>query len=217
MLTSDGNSRRVFGLALLGAFAAVSSRASEIAGQITGLVQPLIESIPPRIPIKSTVLPSVPPPPDFPTFVLDWRSFEVTGSEILGTGTTTIVARDQSMVAMSIDGAKHILGYQEDLAGGAGQTYGFTLANLAPDPDKFKWQVSGTGSTAGPIERGPFDQGGSLGVVFPLPLDVKPGTYPFDLAVTATETCGTDPRKTLNASSSTGVSVEVKENPVVSP
>jgi uncharacterized membrane protein len=58
---------------------------------------------------------------------------------------------------------------------------------------------------------------GDFGVEFPLPRNVNPGTYPFTLAVNATETCGTDPSKVLTASGSMAVRVEVKKNPRVLP
>jgi hypothetical protein len=81
----------------------------------------------------------------------------------MGTGTTTIEARDQTSVVLAIGGANYIPGDQQNLAGGAGQSYNFALVNLAPDPDKFSWQVSSTGSDAGSIELAlPFDQAGSL-------------------------------------------------------
>jgi hypothetical protein len=148
----------------------------------------------------------------------DPHTVTVTGSsDILGTGTATIEARDQTMVDMSVTGSDHIRGYQQDLAGGAGQTYGFALINISPDPDKFNWQVSGTGSIGGSIGRNPFDQSGNISVVFPLPQKVKPGTSPFALAVSATETCGSDTSKTLTASTSMDVKVEVLPDPNVPP
>ncbi len=207
----------LFDLALLAASGFASSGAGQIAGQINGIAAPLIAGIPSRIPFRNTMLPSSPllSPPDFPTLVPDWRSFGVTSSGILGTGTTSIEARDQTMVALTINGSHYIRGYQEDLAGGAGQTYNFTLVNLAPDPDKFNWQVSGTGSNGGSIDLDPFNQAGSFPAYFPLPLKVKPGNSPFTLAVNAIETCGSDPSKTLSASNSMGVRVEVIENPEV--
>jgi hypothetical protein len=121
-------------------------------------VQALVANIPPRIPFDNKMFPSSPflPSPDFPAVVPNWRSFGVDRSGILETGTATIEARDQTMVDMPVTGSDHIRGYQQDLAGGAGQTYGFALINISPDPDKFNWQVSGTGSTGGSIDRNPF-------------------------------------------------------------
>jgi hypothetical protein len=119
------------------------------------------------------------------------------------------------MVALSINGSGHISGYQEDLAGGAGQNYRYTLANLAPDADKFKWQTSGTHTESGAISRDNFDQSGNFNAQFSLPLKVTPNKYPFTLTVNATETCGSDPNKKLSASTSTSVTVEVKKNPKV--
>lgn len=191
----------------------------QVADQVTGLVQPLVAGIPSRIPFSNKMFPSFPflPVPDFPLFVPNWRSFGVDNFGILGTGTASIEPRNQTMVDMRVTGVSHIRGYQEDLAGGAGQTYGFALINISPDPDKFNWQVSGTGSTGGSIDRNPFDQGGNISVVFPLPLTVKPGTFPFTLAVSATETCGSDTSKTLTASTSMDIQVEVLPNPRTPP
>lgn len=208
----------IFELALLGALGAVSSVGGQVGGQITGIMASLLAGIPSRIPFHNTDLPASPLPlPDFPTLLPNWKSFGVTNSGIIGTGTTTIEARDQTMAALATRGARHIVGYQEDLAGGAGQGYTFTLHDLAPDAGKFSWQASGAGSDRGAIEVEPFEQAGSFGVVFPLPLDVKPGKYPFTLAVHASETCGTNPSKTLSGSASIPVLVEVVKNPKTPP
>lgn len=207
----------LFGADLFAIFAAKLGQ--QVADQVTGLVQSLVAGIPSRIPFSNTTFPSSPflTLPDFPTFIPNWTAFGVDNSGILGGGTATIEARDQSIANISVSGSNFIAGYQEDLAGGAGQTYTFTLANLSPDPDKFSWQVSGTGSTGDSIDRNSFDQGGSFAVDFPLPEKVKPGTFPFNLVVSANETCGSDSNKTLTASASRTVQVEVLPNPKTSP
>jgi len=203
-------------IALLTAFGLASSAAGAAAEQISGIMGPLLAGLPPRIPFGNMDLPSSVPLPDFPTLVLNWKFFGVDdSSNIFGQGTTTLLARDQTTVALSISGLTHIQGVQEEMAGGALQSYGYTLFDLAPDPDKFSWQVFGTGSDAGTIDRGPFDQSGSVNVDFPLPLNVKLGKFPFTLAADATETCESDPTKKLTASSTTQVEVEVLKNPVV--
>jgi hypothetical protein len=196
---------------------------NQVADQVTGILTPLIAGIPSRIPFGNTDIPATPLSYDFPTLVLDWKSFEATDSGILGTGTTTIDARDQSMVALTIEGSHRIVGYQDDFAGGAGKTYNFTLVNLAPDTDKFSWQVFGTVSNEDSIAILPFDQAGSFSVFFRLPrhkdihgrLIVLPGIYPFTLTVNATETRGSDSSKTLCGSDAIMVEVEVKQNPNV--
>ena len=204
----------IFGVALSAAWGLVSIGAGDAQGQIDGAVGPLVAAIPPRIPFRNTALPGVPVGlPDFPAMVLDWKSFGVTDTGILGTGTTQIAARDQSIVSMTVSGAGEITGFQADLNGGATQTYQLAMANLAPDPDKLHWQVSGTAAKSGAISIAPFAQSGSFGAHFPLPLKVAPGNYPFTLAVSGTETCGTDASKTLTGSSSMAVKVQVKKNP----
>jgi hypothetical protein len=208
----------LFGLALGAAFGILSYAVGKISGMVDGLAGPLVAGIPSRVPFSNTAIPPIPlPVPDFPVLIPDWRSFGANSGGIVGTGTSTIAPRDQSMVSLSVSGSSHIQGYQEDLAGGAGQTYNDALVNLAQDPDKFSWHVSGTASSSGAIGLGAFGQGGSFGADFPLPLKVLPATYPFTLATNATETCGTDPSKTLHASTSQAVRVEVKPNPKIPP
>jgi len=208
----------LFGLALLSAFGLVSFAAGRIAGKINGIAGPLIAGIPSRVPFRNTAFPPIPlPVPDFPVLIPNWQTFGATSAGIVGTGTTIIAPRDQTIVSLTVAGANFIMGFQEDLAGGAGQTYNYTLVNLAPDLDKFNWQVSGTGSSGGSIQLGAFGQAGTFGADFPLSLKVAPGTYPFTLAVNAIETCGSDPSKTLSASTSRAVRVEVKKNPNVPP
>jgi hypothetical protein len=210
----------LFGLALGAAFGVLSYAVGKISGMVNGLAGPLVAGIPTRVPFNNLAIPPIPLPiPDFPVLIPNWRTFGANSSGIVGTGTSVIAPRDQSMVALAVNGSSFIQGYQEDLAGGAGQTYSYTLTNLAPDADKFTWHVSGAGmaSSGGPIPIGAFDQGGSFGADFPLPLHVVPATYHFTLAANATETCGTDPSKTLHASNSLAVRVEVKPNPKVPP
>jgi hypothetical protein len=204
----------VFGLALSAAWGLVSSQAGDAQGQIDGEVGPLVAAIPPRIPFRNSALPGVPfGLPDFPAMVLNWISFGVTATGILGTGTTQIVARNQSLVSMTVSGSSEITGFQADLGGGATQTYQLALVNLAPDPGKLSWQVSGTAAKSGGISIAPFAQSGSFPAHFPLPIKVAPGTYPFTLAVSGTETCGTDASKTLTGTSSMAVKVVAKKNP----
>jgi len=205
----------IFDVALLGALGYLSVTAGDASNQINGIVEPLIAGFPPQIPFSNALLPEAVQAPDFPVLILNWNSFGTTTTAIVGTGTTTLGSRDQSMVSLHIDGSSHISGFQEDLAGGAGQSYRYTLANLAPDPDKFKWQTSGTHSDGGIISRDDFDQSGNFSAILKLPLKVTPNKYPFMLSVNATETCGSDPVKKLTASSSLPVTVEVKKNPKV--
>jgi hypothetical protein len=205
----------IFHFALLGAFGYLSVSAGDASDQFNGIVQPLIAGFPPQIPFSNAMLPAGVPAPDFPVLILNWKTFGTTTSGIVGTGTTALENRNQSMVSLSVNGANFISGYQEDLAGGAGQNYRYALGNLAPDADKFKWQTSGAHSEGSSIGRNNFDQSGNFNAIFSLPLKVTPNEYKFTLTVDATETCGSDPKKTLTGSSSKSVTVDVKKNPKV--
>lgn len=202
---------RPFLAALAVEFIELKLNASAADQQITGLMQPLLAGIPPRIPFRNTLLPfDVPTPPDFPTIVLQWKSFRATSAGILGMGLLTTEARDQSEVALSIDGPHLISGFEGELAGNVRRDYSFSLRNLAPDQDKFAWHVSGAKAHSGTIES-TFGLGGTFTVDFPLPLHASPGKYTFTLTVTGIETCGANPQKTLSASASITVEFDVKK------
>jgi hypothetical protein len=180
-------------------------------------MQSLVAGIPPAFPFRNTLLPfDVSTPPDFPAIVLFWSSFRATNGGILGSGDLSIEARNQSEVALGIDGPGLITGNEGELAGNVRRDYSFTLNNLAPDADKFTWHVSGgSGTRSGSIES-TLGLGGTFTVDFPLPLHAV-GKFGFTLTVTATETCGTNPNKTLSASTSMAVVFEIKgvRNPQV--
>lgn len=204
-----------FGAALLAITAIASSVASDASGQVHGVAGAVVAGIPPRIPVRTTDLGVAQPP--FPTVVPDWKAFGTTADGILGTGTAEIRARDQSTVAMAVDGTGFIEGSQSELAGGTGFRYDIALTDIDPDPGAFTWQVTGAGTDTGPVTAGPFGLGGTADVLFPLPLHVAPGEYDFVLTVTATETCSTDPAQTLHASTTQPVRVRVKKDPVINP
>jgi hypothetical protein len=209
-----------FGDALIAASGAVALGAGDLQNKITGEAS-LVSLIPARIPLRNTDVPVpanlLPLLPDFPALVLDWRSFAVTDSAIVGTGVSSLVGRVETDVAMVVDGSGFISGLQVDLAGAAAQTYNVGLTNIAPDPGKFTWQAVGALSRSGTIDLGSMGEGGDFGVYFPLPAKVQPGNYPFTLNVNAAETCGSDASKTLTAASSMAVRVQVKKNPKVLP
>jgi hypothetical protein len=196
-------------------FLELRSTANSADQQITGLMQSLVAGIPPTFPFRNTLLPfDVSTPPEFPAIVLFWSSFAAAKSGILGSGDLSIEARNQDEVSLSIDGPNQISGNEGELAGNVQRDYSFTLGNLAPDADKFTWHVSGgSGTRSGSIESN-FGLGGTFTVDFPLPLHAV-GKFGFTLTVTATETCGTDSTKTLNASTSMAVVFEIKH--VVNP
>jgi len=207
----------LYGAVLLGVWGVASSVAGGISDKITGTVGSFIARLPPRIPCRNTMFPSGFHVADFPALVFNWKAFGATDSGIFADGAISIEARDQNEVALTVSGSGLITGPQNELAGGADQTYSFSLVNLAPDPDKFGWQVSGKGSDEGSIDRTPLSQAGDFGVDFPLPFNVAPGNFPFTLAVNATETCGSDPSKTLSSSFSKKVEVRVTKNPTNPP
>ena len=203
---------------MLSAYGALFAKSKEIAGQIYGITEAFVLSIPSRIPFQNSSLSFLGESlPDFPTIVPNWKSFGVANSAIQGTATSAIVARDQSMVSLTLDGSDFVTGYQEDFFGGAAQSYLFALDNLSPDADKFQWQATGVRSETSLIDRAPFAEQAYFGMVFPLPRPVNPGEWIYTLTISGTETCGTDPSKTLSASASMDVRVNVLKNPKVPP
>jgi hypothetical protein len=202
-----------FGAALLAITAVASAVASDASDQANGLAASVVAGIPARIPLHNTDL-GVDEPP-FPTLVPDWTMFGTTPDGMLATGTAEIQGRDQSTVAMSINGAGYIEGIQSDLAGGAANRYSINMTDLLPDAGHFTWDVTGAGTSAGQVTPGPFAVSGTADVDFPLPLHVDPGEYEFVLTVTAAETCGTDPAKTLTGTASLPVRVKVDKDPII--
>ena len=142
------------GLLLAAARGYLSSKVGGISKQVSGVAEAVVASIPSRIPFRNSALSILGVPlPDFPALIPEGRFFGVADSAILGIGTTTQIARDHSMVGLTLDGAGFTSGDQEYLAGSAGLT--------------------GNG------------------------------------------TCGTDPKKTLSASTSKAVKVKVLKNSTV--
>jgi hypothetical protein len=192
-------------------FLALRSKAGDADREITGIMQPLVAAMPPRFPFRNTLLPfGLATPPDFPAIVLDWKAFRANSGGILGMGLLTIEARIQSEVELSIDGQRFISGFQGELAGNVRSDYSFQMVNLAPDRDKFTWHVSGAAGTRSGAIDSVLGLGGKFTADFPLPLHAGPGKYPFTLTVSAAETCGTDPTKTLTASAQLAVVLDVK-------
>lgn len=202
-----------FGVALLAITEIAAVVTSDASDQANGLAASVVAGIPARIPMHNTDL-GVDKWP-FPTLVPDWTMFGTTPDGILATGTADIQGRDQSTVAMFIDGAGSIEGIQSELAGGAANRYSINVTDLLPDAGHFTWNVTGPGTSAGQITPGPFGLSGTADVDFPLPLHVNPGEYDFTLTVSATETCGTDPAKTLTGTASLPVRVKVDKDPII--
>ncbi len=86
-------------------------------------------------------------------------------------------------------------------------SYDVSLTAFEPDNDQMTWQVSGGGST-GTVDIGSFSQEGSFSTAFP----ISSGSKTFTVSVTGTETCATDPTKTLTGSASVAVDVAVPES-----
>jgi hypothetical protein len=151
---------------------------------------------------------------DFPAVVVDWKTFGVAGTTIQGSGLTTIEARQQSDVALSISGPTVISGFQGEMDLVLRQTYTFSLTDLAPYPNGlFQWTVTGPQKASGTITSPTLAQSGTFTLVFPLPRNVKVGNWAFVLAVNATEIRGNDKAPSLTASASLNVVIEVKPNP----
>ena len=204
-----------FRYVLAAEFLELRSKASDADNQITGMMQSLLAGIPTRFPFNrsrffqesSTVL-------DFPAVVLDWKTFGVAGTTIQGSGLTTIEARQQSDVALSISGPTVISGFQGEMDLVLRQTYTFSLTDLAPYPNGlFQWTVSGLQKASGTINSPDLSQSGQFTLVFPLPRNVKVGNWAFVLTVNATEFRGKDKTMSLTATASLNVVIEVKPNP----
>jgi hypothetical protein len=183
------------------------------ANKVTGIVGPLVAQIPHAIPFRNTDISSSDPLKfDFPVLDMSWSSFVATDAGITGTGVLSIGSRQQSDVSLGIQGATGINGTAADFAEGYAERYVFTLQNL--DPDSFTWTLSGDAQAPGTIVAGPFTQTGDFTVPIRLPEVVELQTYQFTLSVDATETCGTDPTKTLTAAWSSPITVRVEPSPL---
>jgi hypothetical protein len=140
-----------FGAALFAITEVAAAVASDASDQANGLAASVVAGIPARIPLHNTDL-GVDKWP-FPTLVPDWTMFGTTPDGILATGTADIQDRDQSTVAMFIDGAGSIEGIQSELADGAAGSYSINLTDLLPDAGRFTWNVTGPGPSAGQITQ----------------------------------------------------------------
>jgi hypothetical protein len=138
----------------------------------------------------------------FPMFVLNFSEFGTNESGVIGAGMASLADRDQSMVGVNLSGPKSLPKYSP----GSQSSYDVSLTAFEPDNDQMTWQVSGGGST-GTVDIGSFSQEGSFSTAFP----ISSGSKTFTLSVTGTETCATDPAKTLTGSYSIAVDVAVPE------
>lgn len=102
------------------------------------------------------------------------------------------------MVAVSLSGPKTFPNYKPGTEG----DYEVLMTAFEPDNDQMTWQLSGVAST-NTVNVDPFLQKGAIDTTFP----ISSGSETFTLSVNGTETCATDPTKTLNGSASLAVAV----------
>lgn len=204
---------------MLGLWGVVSHEAGGAVDQATGAARAVLKDIPTRIPFRKNLLPEA---PDFPVVDITWKRLGTTNASIEGAGYATVEARDQSTVALSLDGPSEIDVRQDEATGDEGEGYEYTLVDITPDSDKFRFTVAasnGTSTSTEAIGRSEFTQNGVLDAIFRLPMETIPGTrrkevpagnYTFTLSVNAIETCDTDASKTLQAFAEMDVTVRVK-------
>ncbi len=147
--------------------------------------------------------------PTFPKAVPDWTRFGVKHGGLLGLATVSFQDRTQAMVGSILGGPASIFGPQDNLAGGATQSYDLSLSNLVPDTDKLTWSVTGPWAANGVLNMNPGSVQTSFIADFPLPRAVSPGYYRFVLRVDAKETSDVNPTQSLSTSTSKNVTVHV--------
>jgi hypothetical protein len=184
----------------------------QVASQAASIVSSFVASLPGSVSFRGGTSDFL---GNFPILIPNWTRFGTANSGLLGLGTLLLETRTQAMVALTIDGPSNIGGFQIDLAGGVSQTYDLSWTNLIPDSDKFTWKLfeGNTEVDGGIISFAPGSQQGSIDATFPLPQNVKPGSFRFTLTVDATETSGRDASQTLRATPKMNVTVTVKKNP----
>jgi hypothetical protein len=200
---------------LVAEFLELRSKTADTDTQITGMMQSLLEGVPLHYPFnRKNFFKDSSSVADFPVLITDWQTFGVLGERLVGTGLTTLHPREQADAGLSISGPTTISGFQGEMDLVSKQTYTFSLSDLAPDPNGFRWTISGLQSSAGTIDSPTLAQSGSFTIVFPLPRNIKVGNWAYKLAVNAVETCGrTGSTAQLTASASLDVVIQVKPNP----
>ncbi len=210
------------GLLLVGELGLADYGVGVASGQANGIIGSYLGSLPCILPFRNSSLPSQADFPSlpfdprarysFPMAVLNFESFTTDGSGIVALGTVGIGERDQSMVAVRLQGPT----YYPNYSFGIESVYAVGLSFFEPDGDQMTWQVTGS-KRANQLDTNSFFQGGSFAAEFPIPLKAAPGKYHFTLSASGTETCGTDPAKTLSGSASLAVTTNVTKNPPQAP
>jgi hypothetical protein len=206
---------------MLGLWGVVSYEAGGVEGQATGAARAVLKDLPTRIPFGKNLLPEA---PDFPVVDISWKRLGTTSASIEGAGYATVEARDQSTVALLLDGTSEIDVQQNEATADEGEGYEYTLIDITPDSDKFTFTVTESDGTSKSelIDRSEFTRKDVVGATFRLPMATIPGTrrkqvptgdYRFTLSVNAIETCDTDASKTLQASAEMDITVRVKAAP----
>jgi hypothetical protein len=196
------------GLGLVGLFVGTNIGVNSAAGQAAGILTNYLAALPPWFPFRNSSVPhDLQPLFPFPMAVLNFDSFGCTASALVGAGSIGMTNRDQSMVALSLAGASSYPNYSF----GIESVYSVGLTAFEPDNDHMTWQVSGS-TKKSPVSTDPVFQAGSFPAEFPVPHNNAPGKYSFTLSVTGTETCASDPTKTLSGTISKAVSVTVLKN-----
>jgi hypothetical protein len=190
---------------------AANYEAGKAGAKATGIIAPLLTLIPYEIPVSDSDFPSLAElGDDFPAILLSWIEFGATETGLAASGVYVPVNRTQADVTLTVDGVTSFMVAQNELTGSYPVGYIFTLRGLNPDPGAFTWQLTGPESTSGPIDASSLVQTGVISVYLRVPDPQVGQTYDYVLSVHATETCGTDPTKTLTADWSSPLTLTVR-------
>jgi hypothetical protein len=183
-----------------------------LSGAVTALAATEIALIPASLPI-----PAFQGGPTFPAVTANWTKFGTMASRMLGLGKILITARTQPMVRLTLTGPELLEGFGQDFSFGAEATYKLNWHGIAPDLDKFTWEIKQLNALidTGAVTFSQYGTATSLLVTFPLPARVSPGVHSFALRVTAIESTAIDPSSTLTASASLQVTIHVRPSPKI--
>ena len=210
------------GLLLVGELGIADYGVGVASDKANGIIGSYLGSLPSILPFRNSSLPSKADFPNlpfdpqakysFPMAVLNFETFTTDGSGIVASGTVGIGARDQSMVRVHLGGPTYYPNYSY----GIESIYMAGLSFFKPDGDQMTWRVTGS-NDINEFTMNAFWQIGSFAAEFPIPFKASPGKYHFTLSVSGSETCATDPTKTLSGSASLAVTTNVTKNPPLAP